>query len=302
MKNFKEPDDYREFTTPMELHKAINTLKGIVAGITADSVRSEEIDELINWCLSHNHLAHRHPFNELIPFIENICEDNVITDDEIQDLLWMCNNCVSDSDYYTLVTSSLQFLEGMIHGIMSDGELSDSEIYKLKEWISNNDFLSGCYPFDELESLLMTIFNDGRITPDERNMLKAFLSNFVDYKHSYNLVETQFNDLKSKYSIQGICSICQEIDFKGTTFCFTGVSERSTRADISKTIETLGGILKNNISSKTRYLIVGISGNPCWAFSCYGRKIENAINRRKNGQNLAIISEVDFWDIVDDLL
>ena len=66
-------------------------------------------------------------------------------------------------------------------------------------------------------------------------------------------------------------------------------------------ITSLGGKFNPNITNKTRYLVVGNDGNPCWAFSCYGRKIEDAVNRRKSGQNLSIINEVDFWDIVDDL-
>lgn len=36
MSNLQEIDEYRKFTGPAELHKAINTLKGIVAGITTD--------------------------------------------------------------------------------------------------------------------------------------------------------------------------------------------------------------------------------------------------------------------------
>ena len=36
MKKMKEIEDYRTFTKPAELHKAVNTLKGLVAGITTD--------------------------------------------------------------------------------------------------------------------------------------------------------------------------------------------------------------------------------------------------------------------------
>ena len=63
-------EDYRKFTKPAELHKAVNTLSGIVAGITTDAkINENEINELTNWCLLHAHLENRHPFNELLPMI-----------------------------------------------------------------------------------------------------------------------------------------------------------------------------------------------------------------------------------------
>ena len=301
-KKIKELEEYRKFTTPAELHKAVNSLKGMVAGITTDyNISTDEINELANWCMAQNHLSHQHPFNELIPLIETVCEDGVITNDEASDIVWLCNNFVSDSNYYDLVTSSLQFLTGLIHGIMADNEITDTEIHTLKKWIQTNDYLTGCYPFDEIESLIMSILSDGKITQDERSMLKAFLSNFIDMKISYNLNELEINTLKEKYSIEGICALCQEIDFNGNTFCFTGTSTKAKRSEIAEIIEAHGGHFSNSITNKTRYLIVGNDGNPCWAFSCYGRKIEDAVARRKNGQVLTIVNEIDFWDILADL-
>ena len=302
MKDFKAMEDYRRFTSPAEVHKAVNTLRGIVAGITTDKVATkEEIDELVNWCVLHKHLEHKHPFSELIPLIERVYADGIVTDDEASDILWLCNNFVSDSSYYDIITSSIQFLFGLIHGIMADEEISDDEIHALKEWIVMNDYLSGTYPFDEIESLLMSVLMDGKVTEEERDMLKAFFSNFIDLSTSYNLNEIKLSEMKEKYCIGGICAICQEIEFEDTLFCFTGESERAKRSEIADLIEANGGKFKNNVTNKTRYLIVGNKGNPCWAFSCYGRKIEDAVKRRKDGQNLMIVNEVDFWDIIEDM-
>lgn len=301
MNELKEIDEYRKFTTPAELHKAINTLKGIVAGITTDKkISDDEVNELSHWCLCHAHLIDRHPFNELIPLIESAYEDGVLTSSESEDIVWLCNNFVSDSSYYNLITSSLQFLSGMIHGIMADNIISDDEIRMLKKWTTANDFLAGSYPFDEIESLLLSILEDGVITIDERELLKGFLSNFIDLKSSYNLNSNELEHLKNHYSITGICAACQEIDFNGSLFCFTGQSQKAKRQEIADIIVSLGGKFSNHLTNKTKYLIVGNSGNPCWAFSCYGRKVEDAVNRRKAGQNLIIVNEIDFWDCIED--
>lgn len=71
MSQIKNPDEYRQFTKPAELHKAINMLRGIVAGISSSGdVSTAEVSELANWCLIHANLRDRHPFSELIPIIE----------------------------------------------------------------------------------------------------------------------------------------------------------------------------------------------------------------------------------------
>lgn len=301
--SYSEFENYSFFTSPQELHKAINTLKGILLGIQVDSTISEnEIWELAYWCKSHQHLENKHPFKELLPLIDEACEDGIITAEETSDILWLCNNIVSpEKPYYDVITSSLQQLNGIVIGIMADGRINDEEIYSLRDWVIQNDYLSGSYPFDEIEGLISSILLDGKIDESEREILTAFLGNFIDTRISVNNSSKDLDALKQKYSISGICSICQEIAFSGNVFCFTGRSNHATRNDIAKIITEHGGIFKNNITKTTRYLIVGVDDNPCWAYSCYGRKIEEAVKLRKNGQKLSIISEIDFWDVLEDL-
>ena len=300
MSALSELQDYRQFTTPAELHKAVNTLKGMVAGITSDKITQDEVQELAHWCELHGNLRNRHPFSELLPVVEAAIADSVIDAEEQADILWLCNNFVDDGKYYDFGTSSIQFLLGMIHGMMADRELSDEEIRNLKLWLENNDFLRGTYPFDEIDTLIHTVLEDKVITEDERNLLTAFLSTVIEYKDSRNLCEADFADLRSQYSVSGICSFCPDITFDGKLFCFTGQSYRGTRAELVQEIEALGGKFRSSVTGKTDYLVVGNAGNPCWAYSCYGRKIEEAMALRKEGAKVQIINETDFWDAVWD--
>lgn len=293
--------DYRAFTKPAELHKAINMLRGIVAGISSSgSVSESEITELANWCLIHSSLKDRHPFSEIIPVVEEAIKDNQIDPEERDNILWLCNSFADNSSYYDVITSSIQFLHGMIHGIMADTEISDSEIRALTSWVNANDYLAGTYPFDELNSILHAILEDGVISNDERNTLLAFCSNVIEFKNSANLSEPDFEEMRKKYSVAGVCAYCPEIEFKGKLFCFTGESYRATRAEISKIVEELGGATRPSVTTRTDYLIVGNAGNPCWAYSCYGRKIETAMTLRKDGAKVQIINETDFWDAAWD--
>lgn len=294
--------DYRLFTKPAELHKAVNTLRGIVAGISTDTaIGSSEIQELAHWCELHNHLRDRHPFSEILPVIEGACADGIISEEEAKDILWVCSSFADSGAYYDAVTSTIQFLSGMVHGIMADGEISNKEIEALQSWINANDFLAGTYPFDEINSLLSSIMADKKVDEDERNTLLAFFSNIIEFKNSFNLVERDYVDLREKYSIDGICASCPELTIKGKIFCFTGESYHGTRKELADTVQELGGIFRTSVSSKTDYLVVGNAGNPCWAYACYGRKIEEAVNLRKAGGRVVIVNETDFWDAVEDL-
>ncbi|WP_342543336.1 BRCT domain-containing protein [Paenisporosarcina sp. FSL H8-0542] len=298
--NFYEVYDYRAFTAPAEIHKAVNSLIGMLKGVQFDVVVNEdELSEVVNWCSLHRRFESRFPFSEIIPVIDEALSDHQLTNEEIQDILWLCENVVHHDgfkNFYDLITSSLQQLHGIIHGIMSDNKINEKEIDQLSEWMEDRDLLKGFYPFDEIYSLLVAAKKDGVITEDEKNMLKAFFGNFIDSRTSYNVNEIEIKDLQSKYSVGGICAVCPDITFENKTFSFTGISGKAKRSEIAETILSQGGLFNNNVTKKTDYLIVGDDGNPCWAFSCYGRKVEKAVQLRKEGSQIIIVHENDFWD------
>lgn len=297
-----EDMEYRQYTSRSEIEKALNTLKGILEGIIIDDETNYiELDELAAWSDTNSFRSSRKPFTELIPLINESIADNILTKDEITDILWVCNKFLKDNTYYDHITMTLQKLHGILHEILADNIISESEIVKLKEWISTNDYLEGYYPYDEINTLLTSILSDGIITEDEINVLKVFFSEFVDNSVETNIDFKDIEKLKEDYTVSGVCSICPDITFENKTFCFTGASNKTTRDGFKNIITSLHGTFRNNISSKTDYLIIGNGGNPCWAYSCYGRKVEQALNLRKSGAKVIIIHENDFWDAIEDL-
>lgn len=93
----------------------------------------------------------------MFPVVEEAVKDDHIDEEERKNILWLCNNFADNSSYYSVLTSSVQFLHGLIHGIMADAEISDSEIRALSSWLDTNEYLQGTYSFDELNSMLHTI-------------------------------------------------------------------------------------------------------------------------------------------------
>ena len=298
MPKYLEPTEYRRFTRPYEMQKSINGFRGLLEGISIDGIVDEaEFIELKNWYELHRYLIDRHPFNEILPAIDAALSDRILTFDEVEDLRWLCDQ-VSSGEYYDLITSSIQTLHGVIHGILANNKVTDAEIANLQVWMDDHSVLKGTYPFDEIYSLVFSVMEDGTITDDERNILIAYFSEFVDTRNSYNLNEIELADLRQSYSVQGVCAKDPDILVIGKTFCFTGASSIATRNEIESIILKHGGLFVNSVSKKVQYLVVGADGTPCWAFSCYGRKIEKAISLRKTGQPIIIVNEHDYWKAI----
>ena len=302
MKSY-DSEHFRSFTKKSEFDKALHELNGILLGIAIDEkINKKEIQELQTWLNSYHDILNYNPYKEIYEVIVNAIEDNIIDDEEKQNIEWITNKFINSNVYYDIVTSDLQRLQGIFHGILSDNVISDEEIYQLDKWLEDNSHLIGHYPYDEICSLITSILADHIITDEERNHLKVFFSEFI-IEHPNSIINyEEIQKLKKSISFAGVCTTNPQISFNDQQFCFTGKSNKSDRKEIIKTIQSLDGIYINSVSSKTNYLIYGDGGSPCWAYSCYGRKVEQAVNLRKNNHSIQIIYEADFWDAVEDYL
>jgi ATP-dependent Lhr-like helicase len=291
---------FRKFTSRSEADKAINSLKGILLGISLDgNINTAELNELNLWCTKHSELIDRNPFKEFMKLINDALQEESNRLEVINDLFWLCQKYETDSYYYNAATANLQVLQGICHGILADGIIDDQEVIALNAWLNENDYLRSYYPYDEIRSLVVSVLADGKMNNDERKRLLAYFKEFVDLndKQLSHKIKEQIIDV----SINGICSANPQLTFADKNFCFTGVSMRAKRSDIQKQIISLGGVFHNNVIKTTDYLIVGDDGNPCWAFACYGRKVEAAVNLRKQGNPVSLITELDFWSAIDTI-
>lgn len=289
------------YTAKAQADKAISSLKGLLLGINLDdSVNEKEINELKKWVASHKQLIDRNPFNEFMTIIENTISNKIPPKETIEDLYWLCQKYENDNIYYNTVTSDLQILQGICHGILSDGVINEKEVFDLNNWLESNEHLSSYYPYDELRSLVLSIVSDNKVDEEEIIVLKAYFKQFI------TLSDSETNELikkeTSEIQISGLCTSEPNVIFENKTFCITGVLKRGNREKLQEDIKILGGIPTESVNKKTDYLIIGDSGNPAWAFSCYGRKVEKALSMRKEGHTIMLIHEFDFADIVDDLI
>lgn len=290
--------EYFRFTGPQRIDKAMHTLEGLIEGIAIDrEVNNRELALLTAWIGAHSQYANKHPFNEVIPRLQEILADNKIDDEEKADILWLCNKFTTENQFFDEVTSDMQRLQGLMGGIAADKKISIEELRRLQNWLDDHTHLRTCWPYDELESLLLHVMKDGVVDENEHKHLLAFFQEFLHRPgHAIvKLVETEDLPL-----ITGVCAVCPEISFEGRVFCFTGASERFTRAEFADLVARRGGTFSKSVTKDVHYLTIGGKGNPCWAYSCYGRKVEQAIANRKKGTNIVLVHEFDLWDALED--
>jgi len=287
-------------TSKSRADKAINTFKGILLGINANKeVNQIEITELKKWAENHRDLINRNPFREFMVIIDEALSDNIPLSETIDDLFWLCQKYEGESYYYNAVTADLQTLQGICHGILADGIIEEKEVRNLNKWLEHNIHLSTYYPYDEIRSLILSILSDRKIEAEEILVLKAYLKQFVNIENKK--IADQIEDVTHYINISGHCTSDPNIEIDGKLFCVTGVLKSGNRKEIEEMIVDLGGLTANSVTKKTDYLIVGDNGNPAWAFACYGRKVEKALEMRKIGHQICIVHEFDFLDALEDL-
>lgn len=289
--------EYFRFTGRSRLDKAINSLVGLVEGIAIDgSINTDEIGFLRLWLRENSDLRKKHPFNELIPVVEKALADGILTADERQDILWLCERLRS-TEYFDVTTADIQRLHALMAGITADGVVTEAELRGLSGWLADHDQLRTCWPYDEVGSLVTTVLADGRIDASEQALLQNFFSEFVAVTDNRTIVSPK---VVEGASLVGLCAVCPEVSFDGMKFCFTGASSKYSRAEFTDLVTRLGGDVVGSVSASLNYLVIGADGNPCWAYACYGRKVEKAVELRRQGARILLVHEHDFHDAVAD--
>jgi NAD-dependent DNA ligase len=286
---------YHHFTRRARLEKALNSLIGLIEGISIDGViNGNEVAYVDAWLNEHRELEHNHPFTELMPVVHAAVADRILTDEERQDILWLCEK-LKAADFFDASTADMQRLHGLIGAIAADGEITESELRGLADWLYEHEHLKACWPYDEVESLITKVLRAKTISAADHQGLMSFFSEFT-------AVSERCGEGSSHKTLTSptLCAVCPEVIFEGKVFAFTGSSTKYSREEFKKIVENLGGIVANSVSKKLDYLIIGADGNPCWAYACYGRKVEMVVALRKGGAKILIVHEHDFHDAVTD--
>ena len=176
---------------------------------------------------------------------------------------------------YSVETLALQELQGLLETIIDDGKITITEFYALKNWMEEHRDLQGNFPFDRVFYALDNVLEDGQVKPEELEELQILFTDFVD-------------PVQSRCCKDDICSLY------GKHICVTGDFEYGSRNDVFALIENAGALVDKNVKKATDFLVVGALGSDNWKTGNYGGKIQKAVEWIDKGSEIIIVEEHDF--------
>lgn len=283
-------DNYLHFTAPGRRHQAVSTLYGMLLGITCDGkVSDEELVALRKWLDDNRHLKMQGKYKDLFQVVGNLAGGRQIDQETVSEMQFLCRSFAAEFGYYDEGTQAVQVLHGMLQGIIADGVVTAEELRQLQSWMDDHEHLANCWPFTETRSLVADVMADGRIDEEEHERLLHHFQLFGN-RPGQRSVATQS-------TVTGICALDPQIEFAERTFCFTGRASE-TRSKLEAAAIDRGAICRPSVSKNLNYLVVGADGSECWAFACYGRKIEQVMEQRQQGATTIICHEHDYLDAI----
>ena len=177
----------------------------------------------------------------------------------------------------SLIVKSINSLMGIVTGLVSDGELNELEIRFLKIWCAENRHIANQYPANIIFRRVHEVLRDDVLTKEERDHLLDQLK---------MLSGNDFSNTGSALP-EHIANVFDDdplVIFKENEFVFTGQFIFGTRIACETAVLHRGGIVKNYITEKTNYLVVGTRTSPDWIAENFGRKIQKAAEMASSGE------------------
>ncbi len=270
----KETKEFVSYIADPVLRKSISDFYGIIRGFSIDNIITrEEKQFIIDWKNEYSKYSSHYEVKNIINSIDEIMVDGVITNDEIMNLQSVIQSYL-DNVNTSPITLSTQILNGLIKGIVADNEINDVEIKNLRQWLYDNIYLRGHYPFDQLLSTIEKALSDAVITDEELKEINDLIDSLL------NPVEKMKGDINS---------------VQGKLVCLSGNFAYGQKKDVEEYIINRGGLIASGVNKKVDYLIIG--SNECQAYSngTYGTKVKKAMELIENGSNIKILKESDFF-------
>lgn len=182
------------------------------------------------------------------------------------------------------LTRASQVLNGIVAGILADGQLHDLEVTMLRTWLAQNADVTTTWPGNAIARLIDEVLHDGVIDEPERAHLVETLQQVCSH---------DFAATGSAAAEVGNLPFDEDspIDLRDRTVCHTGEFIYGTRKACEALTIKAGGSPVSTVSRKLGFLVVGSHVSPHWITESYGRKIMQAIELRDQGAPIAIVRE-----------
>ena len=269
-----ETKQFTQYLSNPNIRKSISEFYGVIRGFSIDNqITSEEVEYIVEWKKEYSNYSNYEEIAVILEVLNQILDDGMITTDEILALQ------ATISNYLNILTSSpitlaTQILNGIMKGIAIDGVVTDDECRNLRQWLYDNIYLSGHYPFDKLTKTLEDVLKDNVVTELESDYITETIKDLL------NPVDSLKEQLYS-------------IDDKHV--CLSGNFSHGQKTVVEKYIIDKGGIIDLTVKKSTDVLLVGDLECQAYSNGTYGRKIKKALEYNEKGCKIKIMKESDFF-------
>ena len=270
----KETQDYTKYVADPVLRKSISEFYGVIRGFSIDNIiNDEEISYIKKWRNENAAYSAHKEIRNIINSIDSILEDGIVTTKEIMSLQFAIKNYL-DTVSTAPSTLATQILDGIMKGIIADGQVTETECNNLRQWLYDNITLAGHFPFNKIIDILEDVLEDSVITEEELEYVSTFIKELLD---PVATLSAQVNSVEGKH-------VCLSGNF----------AYGKGKSSVEEYIIAHGGFIDSSVKKSTDILMVG--KNECQAYSngTYGTKVKKAIEYNEKGCNIEIIKESDF--------
>lgn len=199
-------------------------------------------------------------------------------------------NCVNNR------RKAIDVFTGLALGLLADGTVNSKEALFLNEWIDVNRGELPPQLVANLSSKLEILSKSEDLHETDLTVLAEILIESIGF-HS-DKVEAEQVGRPSGLIFDDISA--SDICFIDSIFVLSGTFEQGSKSEVSEVIEKLGGFPSTSTpNKKTNYVVVGGKGSSQWVTSSLGSKIRRALDLKKDGLKIHIISEEVFWKAIE---
>jgi DNA polymerase-3 subunit epsilon len=272
-----ESEVFTSYAVNPVIRKAISEFYGMIRGFSIDNeINVAETACIIRWKKDNHQYSNFKEFSSIISVIDSIAADGKITIDEIIELQSTVKSFL-DVVSTAPVTLATQILDGIMKGITVDGEISENECKSLRQWLYDNIYLSGHFPFDKILRTVEDVLADSRVTDEESAYLSSIINELLN---PVDVLKTQINTVDGKH------------------ICISGNFAYGQKSDVEKYIIERGGFIDSSVKKNTDIILIGDCECQAYSNGTYGTKVKKAMEYNEKGCNIQIMKESDFFSRV----
>ncbi len=179
-------------------------------------------------------------------------------------------------------------LIGICRGVIADDNVDEREAIFLGQWIENHRDIANRWPVNVLYARITEMLKDGVLSKDEQGELLRTLQELTGESSTYQE--------PNRSTTLPINRPAPDIQFAGKTFCLTGQFVFGSKIECEETVAELGGMVDQEPTQDTDYLVIGEVCSPEWEHTSFGKSIEVAVEMQSQGHDIKIISEEHWVD------